>query len=116
MICWDSLKHGAVILIPPDQDLRDGADGLHQQVSVVLRHRGVLGQDVVHVPGEGRGRAGRRQEGKERSKGALEADTGVTFSIWMCRFLSFLSHPHTVRVSTDPVSNLPHFITSFAVF
>lgn len=44
------LKHRAVILVPPDEDLGDGPDGLHQQVPVLLCDGGVLGQHVVQVP------------------------------------------------------------------
>lgn len=46
------LKHGAVILVSPNQDLGDGADGLHQQVPVLLRDCCVFGQDMVQVPAE----------------------------------------------------------------
>lgn len=49
-IDWYSLKHRAVILVPPDEDLCDGADGLHQKISVVVCHCGVFGQDMVHIP------------------------------------------------------------------
>lgn len=45
-----SLKHGAVILIPPDQDLRDGTNGLHQQVAVVICYCCVFSQNMIHVP------------------------------------------------------------------
>lgn len=44
------LEHRAVILVPPDEDLCDGANGLHKKVPVVVCHCGVFSQDVVHVP------------------------------------------------------------------
>lgn len=44
------LKHRAVILISPNQDLGDGTDGLHQQVPVLFCDCGVLGQNVVQIP------------------------------------------------------------------
>lgn len=44
------LEHRTVILVTPDEDLCDRADGLHQQVSVVVSHCGVFSQDIVHVP------------------------------------------------------------------
>lgn len=44
------LKYRAVILIPPDQDLGDGSDGLHQQVPVLFCDGGVFGQHVVQIP------------------------------------------------------------------
>lgn len=45
-----SLKHRAVILVSPDENLCDGADGLHQKVSVVVGNCGVFSEDMVHVP------------------------------------------------------------------
>lgn len=47
---WYLLKHRAVILVPPDEDLCDGADSLHEKISVVVCHCGVFGQDMVHIP------------------------------------------------------------------
>lgn len=47
-----SLKHGAVILVSPDENLCDGADGLHKKVSVVVGNCGVFGEDMVHVPAD----------------------------------------------------------------
>lgn len=44
------LKHRAVILVSPDENLCDGADGLHEKVSVVVGNCGVFGEDMVHVP------------------------------------------------------------------
>lgn len=44
------LKNRAVILVSPDENLCDGADGLHKKVSVVVSNRGVFGEHVVHVP------------------------------------------------------------------
>ena len=38
----EEVEHRAVILISPDQDLRYGPDGLHQQALVALRHCLVL--------------------------------------------------------------------------
>ena len=50
---WDLLEHGAVILVPPDEDLRDGADGLDEEISIVVRYGGVFCQNVVHVSDRG---------------------------------------------------------------
>lgn len=44
------LKHRAVILVSPDENLCDGADGLDKKVSVVVGDCGVFGEDLVHVP------------------------------------------------------------------
>lgn len=44
------LKHRAVILVSPDENLCDGADGLHKKISVVVCHCGVFGEDMVHIP------------------------------------------------------------------
>lgn len=44
------LKHRAVILVSPDENLCDGADGLHEKVSIVVGNCGVFGEDMVHVP------------------------------------------------------------------
>lgn len=46
------LKHRAVILVSPDENLCDGADGLHEKVPVVVGNRGVLGEDMMHIPAE----------------------------------------------------------------
>lgn len=48
------LKYRAVILVSPDENLRDGADCLHKKVSVVICHCGVFGKDMVHIPGDAR--------------------------------------------------------------
>lgn len=45
-----SLKHWAVILIPPDKDLRYGTNGLHQQVAVVICYCCIFSQNMIHVP------------------------------------------------------------------
>lgn len=44
------LKHRAVILVSPDENLCDGADGLHKKISVVVCNCGVFGEDMVHIP------------------------------------------------------------------
>jgi hypothetical protein len=36
------LKHRAVILIAPNQDLSDGTDGLHEQVPILFCDSGVF--------------------------------------------------------------------------
>lgn len=51
-IDWYLLKYRAVILVSPDKNLCDGADGLHKKVSVVVCHCGVFGKDMVHIPGD----------------------------------------------------------------
>jgi hypothetical protein len=41
---WEALlKHRAVILISPNQDLGNGTDGLHQQIPVLFCDCGVFG-------------------------------------------------------------------------
>ena len=57
------LKYRAVILIPPDQNLGDGSDGLHQQVPVLFCDGGVFGQNVVQIPE----RKGKKREPKVTS-------------------------------------------------
>lgn len=47
-----ALEDRAVILIAPNEDFGDGANGLDEQVPVVIGHRRVLRQDVIHVPEE----------------------------------------------------------------
>lgn len=47
---WDLLKHRTVILVSPDEILCDGANSLHQQISVVVCHCGVFRQDMVQIP------------------------------------------------------------------
>lgn len=49
---WNSLKHRAVILISPDENLGNGADSFHKQISVVISHCCVLRKNMVHVPKE----------------------------------------------------------------
>lgn len=46
----DLLKHGAVVLVSPDEDLGDGPERLHQQAAVALIDRLVLGQHRVQIP------------------------------------------------------------------
>ena len=45
------LKDGAVVLVAPDENLGDGPQGLDQQAPVSIRHRLVLVQHRVQVPG-----------------------------------------------------------------
>ncbi len=45
-----SLEDRAVVLVSPDEDLRDGPERLHQQAAVGLRHCLVAAQDRVQVP------------------------------------------------------------------
>ena len=46
----NSLEYGAVILVSPDENLRYGPEGLHQEAAVGLRHGLVAGQHGVEVP------------------------------------------------------------------
>lgn len=48
-ISWLLLKYRWIILIAPNKDLGDWAQGLHQQAPVVLRHSVVLHQHIVEV-------------------------------------------------------------------
>ena len=45
----EEVKHGAVILVSPDQDLGNGSDGLHQQPLVALGDCLVLAQHRVKI-------------------------------------------------------------------
>ena len=47
----NSLEDRAVILVAPDENLRDGPQSLDQQAPVSIRHRLVLVQDGVKVSG-----------------------------------------------------------------
>lgn len=49
VLLQEEVEDGAVILVAPDEDLGDGAQRLHQDALVLLRHRLVLGQQVVQV-------------------------------------------------------------------
>lgn len=51
----DSLEHGAVILVAPNEDLGDTSQTLHQQSSVVFRHCRVLLQHRVEIFQVGQG-------------------------------------------------------------
>lgn len=64
------LKYRAVILIPPDQDLGDGSNGLHQQVPVLLCDSGVFGQNMVQIP--------ERKERKESSRLPTEMEARLS--------------------------------------
>lgn len=47
-----SLKNTGIILITPNQDLRNGSQRFHEQGPVLLRHRLILGHDIVQIPEE----------------------------------------------------------------
>ena len=57
---WYSLEDRAVILVSPDEDLRDGPERLHQEAAVRLGHRLVAAQDGVEVPAKEEGELHKR--------------------------------------------------------